>query len=54
MRKGRKNLDWNGMCDAALDAKAVDIRQESHKKEKVCSMCVCVCFCSMDMLNDKL
>lgn len=52
MGKGRKNLDWNGMRDAALDAKTIDIRQESHKKEKVCSMCVG--FCSMDMLNDKL
>lgn len=49
--ESRKKLDWDGMQNAALDANAVVLRREPHKKEKVCSMCGD--FCSMDMLNDK-
>lgn len=50
MDKSRMDLDWDGMCEAALYPKAVEIRHEKHKKEKVCGMCGN--FCSIDMLKE--
>ncbi len=51
MNKARKNLDWCGMTQAALDPKSVTERREPHKNEEVCSMCGK--FCAVKMLNDR-
>ena len=51
MNQARRNLDWQGMEDAALDPKALRERREPHKSEEVCAMCGK--FCAVKMLRDK-
>lgn len=50
MDKSRMDLDWEGMRNAALYPKAVEMRHETHKTKKVCGMCGN--FCSINMLKD--
>lgn len=50
MSKARRELDWNGMARAALDADMLLQRREPHKHEDVCAMCGK--FCAVKMLRD--
>lgn len=49
MNKARKNLDWDGMTQAALDPEELAKRREPHAKEEVCAMCGK--FCAVKMLK---
>lgn len=51
MNTARKNLDWDGMTDAALDRQQIIKRREPHAKEEVCAMCGK--FCAVKMLAGK-
>ncbi|MCQ2445175.1 MAG: phosphomethylpyrimidine synthase ThiC, partial [Mailhella sp.] len=46
----RKNLDWAGMENAALDPGTLCRRREAHKNEEVCAMCGK--FCSVRMMRE--
>jgi len=49
MSRARKNLDWEGIKNAALDPSIVDARRAEHIKEEVCAMCGE--FCAVKMLR---
>ena len=49
MSLARKNLDWAGMKQAALDPGMVDERRAEHSGEEVCAMCGE--FCAVKMLR---
>lgn len=51
MNKGRANLDWEAMREAALDPAMLDKRREAHRHEDVCAMCGK--FCAVKMLKDR-
>lgn len=50
MNMARKNLNWDGMKQAAIDPEQLDKRREPHKHEEVCAMCGK--FCAVKMLKD--
>ena len=49
MAEARKNLDWKGMQDAAMDPKIVSAKRAEHAQEEVCAMCGE--FCAVKMLR---
>jgi phosphomethylpyrimidine synthase len=49
MAEARKNLDWEGMRNAALDPDAVRARRAPHAHEETCAMCGD--FCAVKMLR---
>lgn len=51
MNRARRELDWNGMAEAALDPEQLAKRREPHKDEEVCAMCGK--FCAVRMLQGK-
>ncbi len=51
MNMARKNLDWAGMANAAIDREQLEKRREPHSKEEVCAMCGK--FCAVKMLQGK-
>lgn len=50
MNTARRNLDWEGMKQAALDPGMVDKRRAQHHNEEVCAMCGK--FCAVKMIKD--
>ncbi len=50
MNKARRELDWKGMKQAALDPAMVDKRREQYHNEEVCAMCGK--FCAVKMIRD--
>lgn len=50
MSVARKNLDWKGMQDAALDPAIVCAKRVEHANEEVCAMCGE--FCAVKMLRE--
>lgn len=51
MSVARKNLDWEGMRQAALDPAIVCAKRAEHAQEEVCAMCGE--FCAVKMLRQK-
>jgi phosphomethylpyrimidine synthase len=49
MSLARKNLDWKGMQEAALDVAVVCAKRAEHANEEVCAMCGE--FCAVKMLR---
>lgn len=50
MSAARKNLDWKGMQNVALDAAVVCAKRAEHANEEVCAMCGE--FCAIKMLRE--
>ncbi len=53
MAVARKNLDWKGMQEAAMDASVVCAKRAEHADEEVCAMCGEFCAVKMLRLEEK-
>ena len=54
MSTARKNLDWKGMQEAAIDPAIVCAKRAEHANEEVCAMCGEFCAVKMLRRDDKV